>query len=149
MEKIRSIKSKKGGGGTFFAIAIILIVIVLGVWGINKYLKNRRQTLLEEFQGKLQEDVNDLKNSTRGWKQPTYGLPKNFTQVCFKNREQDNLILKSNTGSIMEKVEHVDLANITKGTEDNEFCVEVVDGDVEMVLEKKEDNPKVIIKRVD
>lgn len=148
MEKIRSLKNKKGGG-TFFAIAIILIVILLGVWGVNKYLKNRPQTLLKEFPDKIQEDITELKNSTRGWKQPSYGLPENFTQVCFKNRERDNMILKSDSGSIMKEVEYVDLANITKNAENNEFCVEVVDGDVKMILEKKEDNPKVLIKRVD
>lgn len=148
MEKIRSIKNKKGGG-TFFAIAIILIVILLGVWGVNKYLKNRPQTLLEEFPEKLQEDINDVKNSTRSWRQVDYGLPKNFTEVCFKNRERDNLILKSGSGSIMKRVENVDLANITKNAENREFCVEVVDGDVEMILEKTRDNPKVIIKRVE
>ena len=148
MEKIRNIGNKKGNS-TFFAIALILIMILAGVWGVSKYLKNRPQTLLEEFPSKLQEDVNDLKNSTRGWNQPSYGLPENFTQVCFKNRERDNLILKSDSGSIMQKIENVDLATITKNAENNEFCLEVKEGEVEMILEKNEDNPKVIIKKAD
>jgi len=148
MEKLRSIKNKKGGSaGILFIIVIILLVILAGVWGVKKYLKNRPDVLIEEFPGKLQDDVNKLVNVSRDWRQVDYNLPENFTRVCFMDKERDNLVLKSDSSSIMEQIKNVDLSNTTK--EKQEFCVNVTEGEVEMVLRKEENNPKVIIEKAE
>lgn len=151
MEKIQDMKNsrknKKGSSGMFFVIIIILVLILLGVWGVKKYLSNRPEVLIEEFPSKLQKDVNDLVNTSRRWEQTDYKLPENFTQVCFKNNEYDNLILKSNSGSIIKQIKHVDLETVVG--DKKEFCVGVEDGKAEMILRKKRDNPKVIIEKVE
>lgn len=146
MKKIRGLqKNKKGRAGTFFIVVIILVIILLGVWGVKKWLNNRDSVLLETFPEKVQEDINEKVNKSHSWEKPTYKLPENFTEVCFLNKEKDNLVLKSDSQIILHDIENVDLAKITG--ENDEFCLDVVEGKVKMILRKKEDNPKVIIEK--
>lgn len=130
--------------GMIFTIILIAVFIAFAIYIVLTFLNFSDKVKIEQFQGAIQEDINDIWKSPQGNKQVSYGLPKQIEKVCFfdksspaKGKDKDlhnlfiGLSLKENLMFYPESsgegedglvLENIDISKIT--AKDNPYCVE-------------------------
>ncbi len=131
--------------GMIFSIILIIIFIAFSFYGIKKFLEFQDTVKIEQFVNGLQSDVNKMWQSSGGGSTKVdYLLPLKIQDVCFKDDDYENLIFHSDKFAGGGKIEHI---NISKITEDGDFCVENIKGKVKIIIEKNYGDSLVTITR--
>jgi len=116
--------------------SIFLIVIFLAVAGyfIVKFINLQKTIQIETFKNDLQADINTMWQSQQGSREVEYSLPNKINAVCFVDDEYENFMFKSEKLIGGGNFENIDIESIT--SEEDEYCIENVEGKVSMTLVK-------------
>ena len=122
--------------------------LAFAFWGISNLLQKKTQIQIDKFPSDLQEDVDSIYQSSPGSQEETYSLPKKVDEICFfKGSSNENLKIIEETDEFdrvlkRAKIEHLDINKIVIN---EEYCIKNTAQKIELVLEKEEGNPQVII----
>jgi len=119
--------------GMIFSIFLIIIFIAFAFYAIMKFLDLQDSVKIAQFSENLQSDINKIWSSTQHSQKVSYVLPTKIKSVCFVNDEYENLIFNSDKFVGGNQIEHI---NITKITEEGDFCIDNIDGKIKMIIEK-------------
>lgn len=128
------VTSKKGqlkiSFGMIFSIVLIIIFLALAFYVIPKFLDFQRKAQVGLFITDLQDEVDKMWQGSHGSVEQTYSLPTKIEFVCFE--EDARVFFKpigSGYGMDDEKIEHLEII-------DNDFCIEVIDGKIDLIIKK-------------
>jgi len=128
--------------GMIFSIILIIIFIAFAFYGIKNFLELQDSVKTAQFMNGLQADVDKMWQSSGGSQKVEYLLPSKIDAVCFENDEYENFRFRSDKFVGGGKIEHI---NITKITEEGDFCVDNINGKVKMIIEKSYGDALVMI----
>jgi|SRR3989344_4212698 len=136
--------------GMIFSIILIVAFLAFGFYAIRGFLGVQDAAKIGQFRDKLQDDVNDAWRASQASQELTYTLPDKVKEICFIDEEQygQNLVLKPNEaadGVSPILIENINISAITRG---NEYCVDVVDGKLELMVGKEFGENLVLVTRV-
>lgn len=120
--------------GMIFSIILIIVFIVFAFYAIKNFIKLQQDVQIKKFAEDLQSDIDKMWGSTQGSKTESYTLPDKVEAVCFEDRGYENLIFHSSKPIEGVKIEHLDIEKITK--DESSFCIENIEGEVSMIIEK-------------
>ena len=143
-------KDKKGdlnlSFGMIFSLILIVVFIAFAFWAITKFLAFQKYTQIVEFKESIQEDIDNLWQSTQGMRPQTYSLPGNVDEVCIAD---DSLIFFEPLGAgediVPFELKHIDLEKTLNG--ESEICFAMERGKLELVMIKDFGEALVTIKR--
>ena len=118
--------------GMIFSIFLIIIFIAFAFYAITKFIKLQENVLKEKFVKDLQGNVDEIWKN-KGSAGETYSLPKKVERICFTDDEFNNLLIISEKVTEEKNIEHVDISKIT---EEGDYCISNVDGEVKLVISR-------------
>ncbi len=130
--------------GMIFSIILIIIFIAFAFYGIKNFLEFQDSVKIAQFVNGLQSDVDKMWQSSGSSNEVEYLLPSKIDAVCFEDDEYENLRFRSKEFVGGGLIKHI---NITKITEDGEFCVDNINGKVKMIIEKNYGDALVMIEK--
>lgn len=132
-----------------FAIILIAVFIAFAFFGIKKFLVIQEQVKYVQFAEYLQTDVNTIWKGAQASKKVEYLLPSRITEICFENKEKNNLIFNTkdpdNHDFKPKTIEHLDSSSMFIDSE--EICIPNKDGTVSMHISKDYSQNLVTISR--
>ncbi len=132
--------------GMIFSIILIIIFLAFAFYAIKNFLGLQDTIKIAQFGEKLQSDVNKAWNSGGRSSTPVeYYLPRKVEAVCFSNDDYENLRFDSKEFIQGKKIDHLDIEKIIG--ENEEFCIDNINGKVKMIIEKDYEDDLVIIKK--
>ncbi len=124
--------------GMIFSIILIIVFISLAVYVIYKLVGIQKNAEIGMFVTDLQEHIDALWNSPKGLQEQDYRLPSKINSVCFTETSEVFFKPRGSGGSFEYTViNHVDI--------EEEFCIENINGEIKINLEKKYDEVLVRI----
>jgi len=130
--------------GMIFSIILIIIFIAFAFVGIKNFLELQDSVKIGQFLDNLQADVNSAWRGSGGSTEVEYLLPSKIDAVCFVDDEYENLVFRSDEFIGGGKIQHI---NITKITEEEDFCVDNIKGKIKMIITKDYGDALVMITR--
>lgn len=128
-----------------FSIILIVLFIILAIWAINKFMNIQKNVEIKQFVENIEKDVNNMWRSSQGSQEVEYRLPSKVQEICFVDREYENLAFKSDEFIEGSLIEHIDIEKIT---EDGPLCFKVSEGKIKMLLSKDFNEQLVTISSV-
>jgi hypothetical protein len=119
--------------GMIFSIILIIIFISFAFYAILKFLDLQDTIKIAQFKDNLQNDIDKMWKGNQGEREVNYVLPAKIKSVCFKEDEYENLVFRADKFIEGGQIEHI---NITKITEEGEFCIENSDNKIKMIIKK-------------
>ena len=141
--------------GMIFSIILVIMFISFVIYIIIYFLDFSDRVKIEQFEEKLQEDVDKIWRGYQGSKVVNLGLPKEISKVCFidnsasaigRNNEMYNDFIMRNTietimyfpegsadGKEGFKLNHINVSKITE--KENPYCVENRKGTVSFKIQ--------------
>lgn len=153
--------------GMIFSIILIIIFLVFGFYVIKNFILLQDSVKTERFLNDFQADIDRIWKSTESSQQKEYIIPSGVGFACFvdygvskKGTESylytqlrifysgsENLIFYplGSSGVESKKINNIDLEKITQ--EENPFCIENNNGEIQLTLMKDFDEALVTITR--
>lgn len=134
--------------GMIFSIILIIAFLAFAFYAIKNFLNLSDSAKIGQFIDKLQGDVNDAWRASQASQPVTYNLPDSIGEICFVDEEAngENMFLRrkdSTSRSYPVLIEHIDILEILRGRTEN--CFDVVNGRLELVIEKEFGDSLVLI----
>ena len=129
--------------GMIFSIILIIIFIAFAFYAIKIFLGMQDEIKIGQFTNDLQLDINSMWEGS-GSQEVEYSLPSKIESVCFTDDEYENLIYHSKNFILGKKIDNI---NITKITEEGDFCIDNIKGKVKMIIKKDYGEALVTITR--
>ena len=143
--------------GMIFSIILIIVFISFAFFAIQKFLDIQNSVQVGKFTNDFQLNIDKIWKGSQGSEEKEYFLPKKITYVCFvdyssdkKGEKQDlyreleqlyyeneNMFfypVGSAQGLDAREIKHIDLEKITEN--ENPFCIENIDGKVNLIIKK-------------
>ncbi len=117
------------GFGVIFSIILIVVFIAFAIYGISKFLEIDRIAKMAKFESDLQDEINSAFRSDSISKPFEYHLPKKITQVCFEDKEYENMYyLPREYGGVLLK--NIDILRTVTGpgSLNRRLCIDVKNG---------------------
>jgi len=119
--------------GMIFSIFLIIIFLAFAIYAIIKFINLQHTIQIKIFKNDLQDDVKAIwLSSQEESREVEYYLPNKISAVCFTD-EVENLYFESKKIILGDKIEHIDIEEITSG---GDYCIENIEGKVSMTLVK-------------
>jgi hypothetical protein len=131
--------------GMIFSIILVIAFLGFGFYAITKFIEMQQTIQIEKFASDFQEDVNTVWKSLQGSQTRSYTLPKKIIAVCFINEESRNIKFLSERIISGKYIEKLDIDKILGNQE--EYCIENLDGKVNLVISKEYGETLVTIKK--
>ncbi|MEK6875220.1 MAG: hypothetical protein AABX30_00895 [Nanoarchaeota archaeon] len=129
--------------GMIFSIILIIVFIAFAFYVIWILLNNRDIGSIAVFTNDFQKDINKVWSSDSASQEKTYSLPEDAEKVCFIDDSKIYFEPRASGGDFNYfEIEHI---NIAKMNENGEFCLDVVNGKVNLILKKDEGDELVLI----
>ena len=143
--------------GMIFSIILIIIFISFAFFAIQKFLDIQNSVQVGKFGNDFQSNIDKIWKGSQGSEKKEYSLPKKINYVClidyssdekgpnmnfYRELEQayyenENLFfypIGSAQGLNAKEIKHIDLEKITEN--ENPFCIENIDGKVNLIIKK-------------
>ncbi|MBU3907558.1 MAG: hypothetical protein KKA64_04895 [Nanoarchaeota archaeon] len=139
--------------GMIFSIILIVVFIAFAFYAIKWFLNYQKTMQIGNFVGDFQADINRIYNSEHGSfersiaRDNPYYLPNNIKKVCIdKNSRLDFEPRGSGRELNNKKIEYLNIDKII--TAENNFCIDVKKGKLEMIIEMNAGERLVTIGKV-
>ena len=141
--------------GMIFSIILIIAFLVFAFYAIRTFLGVQDAAKVANFRENLQNDIDELWKAPQGTQRASYSLPGSIEKVCFKDDRYENLIFfpeDTVAGLEPKLIEHIDINRIVSSENTplenrNMFCINKVNGKIEMTMKKSYDENLVMITR--
>ena len=131
--------------GMIFSIILVIAFLGFGFYAITKFIEMQQTIQIENFAREFQEDVDTIWKSLQGSQIRSYTLPKKIIAVCFINEESRNIKFLSERIISGKYIEKLDIDKILGNQK--EFCIENLDGKVNLIISKEDGETLVTIKK--
>ncbi|MFZ1970906.1 MAG: hypothetical protein WAU65_01870 [Candidatus Nanoarchaeia archaeon] len=121
--------------GMIFSIVLIIVFIGFAFFVIQKFLGLQDSVKISQFSDNLQKDVNVVWNSDQSSQTKSYSLPSSIKEVCFVNTNGDDVVLNGANG-YSAPGGNIENLNISAITSSSNSCFPVVNGNVNLILQK-------------
>ena len=129
--------------GMIFSIILIIAFLVVAFYAIQKFVSFQKNIVYMQFLDDLQTDIDKIWKSTQGSQIQTYKVPSAIKSICFVNDEFYEMKVNYKKKYLEEKLDNLDIPKTLGGRQ--EFCINVVDSKIKLVLKKNYSEPLVTI----
>jgi len=132
--------------GMIFAIILIVIFIIFAIYGVVKFLGISRLAQVQAFKSDFQTDITNMWTSTQGTQEVDYSLPRSIKQVCFANRQYENMYFVPDDfpGEMMD---HLNITGTIAPSTDRpkKLCISTSNGKIYMIIKKASNQALVTV----
>lgn len=130
--------------GMIFSIILIIVFIAFAMFIIMKVLSTRDTGEIALFLDNFQNDIDNVWQAAQASQEKTYSLPDKVEGVCFTNDSRLYFEpIESGENLNYNEILHIDIEAMNA---DGEFCLEVINGKLNVVLEKSFGDKLVLVK---
>ncbi len=120
-----------------FAIILIVVFIMVGVFGVKKFIQVNNDLEAANFQSAVQEEINELLGEPGGSQQESFEVPKSVEEICFENQptgSNESNFYSVPEGIIQDVLDGVDWSNTNPGGD--KLCIPVENGEVSFLFQR-------------
>lgn len=124
--------------GMIFSIILIIFFIAFAIFAVIKFIPTTRMAQVESFKNDFQVDINNMWKSTQGSQRVEYFIPNQIEQVCFANRQFENMYFIPENKFKGSMLDHLNITGtIAPSTvTPRRLCIDTSKGKISMTIKK-------------
>ena len=124
--------------GMIFSIILIVFFIGFAIFAVLKFIPTTRIAQVESFKSDFQVDINNMCKSTQRSQRVEYFLPNQIDQVCFANRQFENMYFVPENKFKGYVVDHLNITGtiLPSTLTPKRLCIDNSKGKVSMIIKK-------------